>query len=79
MARYRNTFHKPFDAASGPEFYETDVGPTEYKGFKIYQRFRGCFDVVLNELDDPRCITQRAGLNGAKRFIDAFWARENAA
>ena len=79
-ARYRNKSHNPFNPAQGPEFYETDVKPTEYKGFRIYRRLDKCFDCVIEDVGgEPVCRGQYAGLNGAKRFIDRFWARENAA
>lgn len=66
MARYRNPWHNPHDKTYGPEFYEAETRPTEYKGFEIYQRHSGCFDVVV----DNECKTQMAGINGAKQWID---------
>lgn len=78
MARYRNKFHKAFNSDFGPEFYETEVHPTAYKGFKIYHRHRGAFDCVIDGINGPECVGQYAGLNGAKLFIDQFWERENA-
>jgi len=76
MARYRNSsFKNSHSGLYGPEFYETDVTPTAYKGFEIYRRLTECFDCVV----DGVCVSQRAGINGAKRFIDDFWERQNAA
>ena len=75
MATYKNRWHKPHDPASGPEEYVTDARPTPYKGFLIYHRHDSVWDCVI----DGECRAQRAGLSGAKRFIDDFWARENAA
>jgi hypothetical protein len=79
MARYLNRHHKPHDAAFGPEFYETDAKPTEYKGFKIYHVHHMRFDCVLDGTDGPFCQVQMAGINGARRYIDAFWEKQNAA
>lgn len=79
MARYRNPCHKPLDASYGPEFYETDVRPTEYQGFKIYHFHANRFDCVIEGTEGPVCQMQMAGLNGAKRYIDDFWAKETAA
>jgi hypothetical protein len=79
MARYRNPNHNPHDDKFGPEFYETDAKPTEYKGFQIYHVHNLRFDCVQEGLSGPVCKMQMAGLNGAKRYIDKFWARENAA
>jgi hypothetical protein len=63
---YRNPWHKPFDASYGPALYRTAATPRPYRGYLIYERVPGSYDVVSN----GTCITQRAGLNGAKRFID---------
>lgn len=79
MARYMNPNHNPHDAAYGPEFYETDVRPTEYKGFKIYHVHQMRFDCVLDGLTGPYCQMQMAGISGAQRYIDAFWEKQNAA
>lgn len=78
MTRYRNSFYR-MSGLYGPEFYETDEKPTEYNGFRIYRRLVSCFDCVLDGVNGPECIGQYAGINGAKKFIDEFWARENAA
>ena len=67
MPTYRNPWHVPGQSMYGPEMYETDVTPTEYRGHQIYQRVKNCWDVVK----DGRCLTQRCGLGGAKRYIDA--------
>ena len=80
FSTYRNSFYKPsLEGRYGPEFYVTDEEPTEYKGFLIYRRIAACFDCVLAGINGPECIGQYAGMSGAKRFIDDFWARENAA
>lgn len=79
MARYRNRCHKPHDSSYGPEFYETGVKPTEYKGFKIYHVHHMRFDCVLDGIDGPYCQMQMAGINGAHRYIDNYWAKQNAA
>ena len=75
MAVYRNPWHNPHDNKYGPEEYVTDATPTSYKGFLIYHRTRDCWDCVIN----GEAVAQRAGFQGAKDFIDEFWARENAA
>lgn len=64
MTRYRNPWHRA-DARDmyGPEFYETDAAPIAHAGSLIYERIRGkVWDVVR----DGACVTQRAGLDGAK-------------
>lgn len=63
---YRNTFHNPHDPQYGPREYTTDAVPVEYCGFLIFERIPGkVWDVVRN----GECITQRAGLQGAKDWI----------
>ncbi|KQQ46486.1 hypothetical protein ASF69_04455 [Rhizobium sp. Leaf311] len=79
MARYLNPCHKPHDSSYGPAFYETDVNPTEYKGFKIYNVHHMRFDCVLEDATAPVCMMQMAGINGAKGYIDKFWNKQNAA
>lgn len=67
MATYKNPWHNPVTNNYGPEYYITNVKPKEYKGYLIYERISGqVWDVVK----DGTCITQRAGLNGAKQAID---------
>lgn len=63
---YKNPWHNPLDRYSGPDCFMTDVKPTEYKGYLIYHRLSDVWDVVK----DDACVTQRAGFNGAKRYID---------
>ncbi|MCD7983390.1 MAG: hypothetical protein LUG19_03935 [Desulfovibrio sp.] len=56
-----------------PPVYRTNATPTEYKGYLIFERIsKTCFDVVK----DGVCVSQCAGLNGAKRRIDQFFAVE---
>ena len=72
MTTYINPWHKPGKPEYGPTKYETNVKPTEYKGFLIYNRIQaynlggGVWAVVQN----GHCVTQRAGINGAKSYID---------
>lgn len=66
MTTYKNPWHKPGKPEYGPINYETNVLPTEYNGHLIYHRLNSVWDVVKNGV----CITQRAGFNGAKRYID---------
>lgn len=66
-ASYANPWHDPSASKYGPAEYETDVTPMEYRGYLIYERIPGqCWDVVL----DGVCMTQRAGLRGAKQYVD---------
>ncbi len=66
LATYKNPFHSEKYHGSKP-IIETDAKPLEYKGFVIYERIRGSvWDVVKN----GSVVTMRAGLNGAKQFID---------
>lgn len=75
MHRYRNRFHNPFDAKYGPEFYETDIRPIDYKGFKIFQRIQGSvWDCVIS----GEVIRMMGGLSGAKRYIDRYWDHQMA-
>ena len=68
MSTYSNPWHRPGQPQQGPREYSTDAKPIEYRGYQIFERIRGqCWDVVK----DGTCVTQRAGLSGAKRFIDA--------
>lgn len=66
-ARYANPWHKAGKPEYGPAEYETDATPDEYGGFLIYHRLPAVFDVVK----DGRAVTQMAGPNGARRWIDA--------
>lgn len=67
MASYINSFHRPHDTTYGPSHFEVSAKPTEYLGFMVYRRLPECFDVV----SDGVCVGMYAGLNGAKRAIDA--------
>ena len=77
QATYINPFHNLNYQSSAPVF-TTTAKPKEYRGFLIYERINGSsFEVV----QDGVCITQRAGMNGAKSAIDNlldnptdFWA-----
>lgn len=67
--RYKNPWYL-VRKGSGPEYYENDSDsePELYKGYQIFtrQEHGPIFDVVLEGI----CVTQRAGINGAKRAID---------
>ena len=66
-ATYRNPWHKPGKPEYGPAEYTTDAKPQQYEGFTIYERIPGhVWDVVK----DGECQTQRAGLNGARAWIN---------
>jgi hypothetical protein len=64
--RYRNPWHDGLQY--GPEFYETAAKPTEYRGFLIFNRFKGSWELVK----DGVCLTQRAGKNGPRILADAL-------
>lgn len=64
MTSYRNPWHKPGKPEYGPEQYRTDAQPEECCGYLIYHRLPLVWDVVK----DGVCISQRAGINGARRF-----------
>jgi hypothetical protein len=67
MTTYKNPWHKRFEPMYGPAEYITNVQPEEYKGFLIYERID---EAVWDVVKDGACVTQRAGINGAKRYID---------
>ena len=79
MATYKNPWHilgkqrGGKSTAYGPPEYQTYATPTEYKGYLIYERIPGS---VWDVVKDGVCVTQRAGLGGAKQAIDG---RLNAA
>jgi len=64
MAKYKNPWHDGIN--SGPAYFETDIKPIKYRDFLIYHRI--AYDVVK----DGVCLTQMAGLSGAKSRIDLF-------
>lgn len=66
MGRLVNRYTNPFPF--GPAIYETDARPFQYSGFEIYHRLERVWDVVK----DGVCIHQAAGIEGAKRHIDAL-------
>lgn len=73
MATYRNPWHRP--AKIGPASYTTEATPIEHGGYLIFERVAGhVWDVVK----DGVCITQRAGLNGAKTAIEDMNAQVSA-
>lgn len=65
---YRNPWHRPDKPHYGPEFYSTDAKPVEYRGFQIFQRVKGTWELVK----DGVCLTQRAGRNGPRYLADAL-------
>ena len=66
---YRNPWHNGRNNDYGPAFYSTEAKPTEYRGFLIYHANPKGWDIVK----DGVCISQRAGFDGAKRFIDKIY------
>ena len=72
QATYKNPWHNPSNRHAGPEVYTTDAHPTKYRGFLIYHRINSTvkggdvFDIVK----DSVCVSQYAGMAGAKNHID---------
>lgn len=66
MAEYSNPWHKPDHAGYGPARYVSNGGVTHYRGYEIHHRLPDVWDVVK----DGECKSQRAGINGAKRWVD---------
>ena len=67
QSSYRNPWFTPSGIA--PQVYTTTAKAIEYRGYVIYERIKGCvWDVVR----DGVCRTQRAGLSGAKGYVDAM-------
>lgn len=66
-ASYINPWHKPGRPEYGPREYQTNARPTSYRGYLIYPRIAGS---VWDVVKDGACVTQRAGMEGAKRAID---------
>jgi len=57
------------------QYFETDAKPIKYKDYLIIPRINygagyngNCFDI----LKDGKLISQYAGINGAKRFVDSI-------
>ncbi len=67
MHSYQNPWHNPIKPEYGPAFYSTGAKPEPYMGYLIFQRIER---VVWDVVKDGVCVTQRAGINGAKRFIE---------
>lgn len=72
IIHYRNPWHRPGRPEYGPAIYSTGATPIEYRGHLIYHRQTNVWDVVK----DGACVTQCAGLGGAKRAVDAILAQE---
>lgn len=66
VTQFRNPWHRRGRPEQGPEIYETEVTPIKYRGHLIFERVPNSFDVVA----DGVALSQRAGISGAKRFID---------
>ncbi len=64
---YGNPWHKPGRPEYGPALYEARGKPVAHAGALIFERVSGCvWDVVVNGV----CVTQRAGLRGAKQAAE---------
>jgi hypothetical protein len=68
MASYLNPWHHPDKTEYGPRMYHCDVRAVSYGCYEIFHRLPTVWDVVR----DGVCFTQRAGLDGAKRWIDSL-------
>jgi hypothetical protein len=74
---YINPFYSNGNTDSRP-FYKVSPNPTIYKGYEIHERYdregiklgEGGGALVWDVVKDGIIITMRAGLNGAKKFID---------
>lgn len=71
---YRNPWWDPDKGGHGPALFETDAEPVEYRGFKIFHRYKGCWELVLNDV----CLTQRAGKRGCYSLADALSGLPNS-
>jgi hypothetical protein len=71
--KYRNPWHKPHTTDYGPEGYTTDKKPIEYRGFQIFNRFKGCHELVKGGV----CLTQRAGGGALHELADALLGEKN--
>lgn len=67
MTSYKNPCFRPGKSQYGPEFYETTARAEIYGEHLIYRRTEEVWDVVK----DGVCVTQMAGINGAKKWIDS--------
>ncbi len=65
MHAYRNPFHNANYTGSKPVI-ETGARPKEYRGYQIFKIHDQNYDVVK----DGVLVTQRAGPNGARQFVD---------
>lgn len=66
MARYLSPWSP--DPIGKPEYFETTVRPTNYRGFQIFHRMPKSFELVK----DGVCLTQRAGGGALKSLVDAL-------
>lgn len=66
---YGNPWHKPGRQEYGPATYETAAAPVAHACAQIFERVPGrVWDVVVGGV----CVTQRAGLRGAKQAAEAL-------
>jgi len=68
----KQTFHylNPWsaDPIGKPEFFSTQVKPVQYRGFQIFHRHAGVYELVK----DGVCLTQRGGGGAMKSLADAL-------
>lgn len=63
---YRNPWHKIGRPEYGPAVYHTTARPMQMGSALVYERVKGhVWDVGVNGV----CVTQRAGINGARRYV----------
>jgi hypothetical protein len=71
---YKNPWHKPGKAESGPAMYSTDAKPVRIGKYVRYHRIKSripsgnCYDFVLNGV----CVSQRCG-PANESDLDACW------
>jgi hypothetical protein len=62
-----HNYLNPWAGPSEPKEYSRNVNPIEYNGCQIFRVHQTQFDVVKAGV----CISQRGGLEGAKKCADA--------
>lgn len=75
MVRYRNSFHNPNNPMYGPEFYERNAEPVEYRGYWIVKVLDRWFDIVK----DGVCIHQYGSDRAAREIINRIESQKSDA
>ncbi len=54
-----------------PMNYTCETKPEEYRGYQLFTRIKGKpGNQVIDVVKDGVCVTQMAGLNGARQAVD---------